>query len=558
MSSPQRPACEFERLADDAWLLRFGDRPDPRFNARVHALAARIRDAGPSWLRSLVPAFASLGVFFSDDADADAVRSALQAWIGDDPRDGATGSTDAARTVEIPVSYGGEHGPDLESAAGELGIAPDDLIRRHSGGDYTVAMIGFAPGFPYLSGLDAALALPRLATPRAQVAAGSVAIGGAQTGIYPRESPGGWRLLGCTPCVLFDPAREPPSLLQPGDRVRFVPVPAGAQAPPNVPVATADPPPRSGPAVDVIRPGLLTTVQDLGRPGWRHIGVAEGGALDRGTAMLANRLVGNDEDAAVLEITLRGPTLRFEAPVRVALVGARVAARFEGLEVPMGRPVDLPAGTLELGSLRGGARAWLAVSGGIDVPRVLGSRSTDLRGGFGGLEGRPLAAGDCLPLGRTTPVEVGGPRAPGWWIDPMPDEGIAIRYVPGAHAAATALATRGWRVSARSNRQGLRLEGDALDAPPADGVSEPVAPGTIQLPADGCPIVLLADAQTVGGYPRLGRVIAADLPRLAQCIPGQMLHFAPCDEATAHRLACAARARLARIRLMIDARLPAV
>lgn len=557
MPSPHPPECEFERLADDAWLLRFGDRIDPECNACVHAMAACIRAADPAWLRALVPAFASLGVFFVHDADPEAVRSALQERLAA-TRGAAAARIGSTRTVEIPVAYGGVHGPDLTSSAAELGIAPDELIRRHSSGDYAVAMIGFAPGFPYLSGLDPALALPRLATPRARVAAGSVAIGGAQTGIYPRESPGGWRLLGRTPCVLFDPAREPPSLLQPGDHVRFVPVSAEELEHPHAPATTAEPPSANGPAVHVIRPGLLTTVQDLGRPGWRHLGVAKAGALDRNAARLANRLVGNAEDAAVLELTLRGPTLRFETPVRVALLGARVAARFDGYEVPMGRPVELPVGTLELGSLRGGARAWLAISGGIEVAQVLGSRSTDLRGGFGGLEGRALVAGDRVPLGRMTPIDVTQPRAPAWWIDPAHEDGIAIRYVPGAHPAATALATRAWRVAARSNRQGLRLEGDALAAPPADGASEPVAPGTIQLPADGSPIVLLADAQTVGGYPRLGRVIATDLPRLAQCVPGQTLHFAPCDEAIAHQLACAARARLARIRLMIDARLPAI
>ncbi|HEY0506169.1 MAG TPA: biotin-dependent carboxyltransferase family protein [Lysobacter sp.] len=309
-------------------------------------------------------------------------------------------------------------------------------------------------------------------------------------------------------------------------------------------------------AVRVLRPGLLTTVQDDGREGWRHLGVARAGALDRGAARLANRLVGNDDEAAVLELTLLGPTLRFDAPARVALLGASVAARFDGERVPMGRPVALPAGTLELGALHGGARAWLAIDGGIDVPGVLGSRSTDLRGGFGGLQGRALQAGDALPLGPTHAGACEALRTVPWWIDPMHDgpARAPIRYVPSGHPAAAALARRLWQASTASNRQGLRLQGDALPVPAADGVSEPVAPGTIQLPSDGQPIVLLADAQTVGGYPKLGHVIAADLPRLAQCIPGQSLHFAPVDAATARRLACAARARLARIGVMIDAR----
>ncbi len=225
--TPSRPACDIEALADDAWLLRFGDTLDPALNAHVHALAARIRSRAPHWLRDLVPAFASLGVFFDPASSPDRVRVELEGIVESME---AVATTAGDRLVEIPVIYGGECGPDLESAAQELGMAAAQLAARHAAGEYTVAMIGFAPGFPYLSGLDPELALPRLATPRARVAAGSVAIGGAQTGIYPRESPGGWRILGRTPRVLFDPEQNPPTLLQPGDRVRFVAIASAAVA----------------------------------------------------------------------------------------------------------------------------------------------------------------------------------------------------------------------------------------------------------------------------------------------------------------------------------------
>ncbi|MFD0737952.1 biotin-dependent carboxyltransferase family protein [Lysobacter koreensis] len=310
----------------------------------------------------------------------------------------------------------------------------------------------------------------------------------------------------------------------------------------------------------VLAPGPQTTVQDLGREGWRHLGVARAGALDPRLAMLANRLVGNAAAAAVLEMTLQGPSLELVQPLRVALCGAVVAARFEPaagepIPIPSGRPVDLPRGILHVGALAGGARAWLAIAGGIDVAPVLGSRSTDLRGGFGGVEGRALQRGDALPLGAAPALDCSAPRIPGWWIDPDFDvaRDAPIRYRPASHAA-TALAERRWRVGARSNRQGLRLEGDALDALAGDGISAAVAPGTIQLPADGQPIVLLADAQTVGGYPRLGHVIAADLPRLAQLRPGDALRFQACDAETAARAACSWRARLARIELAIEER----
>lgn len=310
--------------------------------------------------------------------------------------------------------------------------------------------------------------------------------------------------------------------------------------------------------IHVLAPGLLTTVQDLGRDGWRHLGVARAGALDPVAARLANRLLGNPDDAAVLELTLQGPSLRFDAPVRIALCGRPVDARFEDTPLAFGRPIALPPGTLRLGAVRGGARAWLAVDGGFAAPPVLGSRSTDLRGGFGGHQGRALRAGDELVLGPGDADEPTSVQMPGWWIDPSFDaygRDAPIRYRPAQGAPAAALAARAWRVDAASNRQGLRLQGEALPAVAAGGgVSEPVAPGTVQLPPDGQPIVLLADAQTVGGYPRLGHVIAADLPRLAQLPPHAPLRFQACDAATAEAASRRARAELARLRLAIDAR----
>ena len=312
-------------------------------------------------------------------------------------------------------------------------------------------------------------------------------------------------------------------------------------------------------SIEIIAAGGMTTVQDLGRTGWRHLGVACAGVLDPEAATLANALVGNAAHAAVLELTLHGPVLRLARPVRIALCGAAVEATFDAADgtrtaIPGGRPVDLPAGTLRLGALRGGARAWLAFAGGVDAPVVLGSRSTDLRGGFGGWHGRPLQHGDVLPLGPVA-LDCATPAFPAWWIDPADGARDApVRYVPSRHPSATALAGQAWRASPRGNRQGLRLDGAALEAPAGDGISAAVAPGTVQLPPDGQPIILLADAQTVGGYARLGHVIAVDLPRLAQLRPGEAVRFAPCDARAATRLACGARARLARIRLMIEAR----
>ena len=230
MKSDFPGAFTLDALGETTLVLRFGERIDATINARVHAAAATLLDARLPGVFDVVPAYATLALHYdpalwtSDDGSApwrhiaDAVRTVF-----------AHATAPASRTsvaIEIPVSYGGAFGPDLDDVARRAQLDAAEVIRRHTTVDYQVAMIGFAPGFPYLLGLDAALETPRRASPRTRVPAGSVAIGGAQTGIYPGESPGGWQLIGRTPAILFDALRSPPSLLTPGDRVRFVAIDA--------------------------------------------------------------------------------------------------------------------------------------------------------------------------------------------------------------------------------------------------------------------------------------------------------------------------------------------
>lgn len=315
-------------------------------------------------------------------------------------------------------------------------------------------------------------------------------------------------------------------------------------------------------SIEALASGLLSTVQDAGRHGLRHLGVGSAGALDAYSLQVANSLVGNRADAAVLEITLAGPRLRFERAVRIALAGADIDAHVGEFALPCWHRIDLPAQTeLSIGPCRRGARAYLAISGGIDVPRVLGSASTDLRGGFGGFDGRALHAGDRLALGAASINDATAPHVAPWWIDPTPDLDFDLpalaRVLPGSDATspADALFVQAWQVSSRSDRQGLRLEGTPLAvADTRERISEPVMPGTVQLPPDGQPIVLLADAQTHGGYPRIGHVIAADLPGLAQLRPGETLRFAPVTPAQAHAAWRGQRQRLQRIALAIAAK----
>ncbi|WP_368564884.1 biotin-dependent carboxyltransferase family protein [Pseudoxanthomonas sp. UTMC 1351] len=307
---------------------------------------------------------------------------------------------------------------------------------------------------------------------------------------------------------------------------------------------------------DVLSPGLQTTVQDLGRDGWRHLGIARAGALDPLALTLANRLVSNEDESAALEITLHGPTLRLHAPARVALTGAAIEAHWNGIALPTGRPLVLPPGDLKLGGMRHGARSWLAVAGGFEVPVIMGSRSTDLRGCFGGLDGRALRAGDRLAVGNSVTPAVDAPWIAKWWIDERNTwQDLPIRFVASSHSNASALAAQSWTASVRCDRQGLRLEGPALPCSEGNGVSEPVAVGTVQLPPDGQPIVLLADAQTVGGYARLGYVASCDLPRLAQLRPGTKVHFIAITMEEAHRLAQEQRQQHARTAIAIRQRL---
>lgn len=284
----------------------------------------------------------------------------------------------------------------------------------------------------------------------------------------------------------------------------------------------------SGARVEVVRAGLHTTVQDAGRPGWAHLGVPAAGALDPVALGLANACVGNLSGAAGLECTLRGPRLRFPAGGTVAWVGAPVSGTVDGAPLPPGHPVAVPpGGEVDVGAIRVGLRGWLAVAGGIATEPVLGSRSVDTLGGLGG---RPLQAGDVLPLGPPPRHPPPGPGAPDW--PPLPGDGaLRCRVVPGPHADwfAGSPAASAYTVTPRSDRTGLRLDGPPLTRvdPARELVSIGVPAGAVQVPPDGRPVVLLANHQTAGGYPVAAVVCAADLPGLAQARPGTVLSFVP-------------------------------
>lgn len=293
-------------------------------------------------------------------------------------------------------------------------------------------------------------------------------------------------------------------------------------------------------SLTVVAPGLLTSVQDLGRWGHQALGVPVAGPMDSWSHRRANQLVGNPPDAATLEVTLRGPRLQCEGGVTVAVVGAVCDLRVDDCPVSSGQPIPIPdGGLLDIGTCRLGTRAYLAVAGGIDVPGVLGSRATHLVCGMGGIEGRALRTGDRLPVGRppgrpvARPVATGdGPR--------LPDAECTVRVLPGPQRdwfddeTWAQLLGAPFLVSPASNRMGYRLQGAALPRSRQDELlSEPVAMGAIQVPGGGDPLLLMADCQTMGGYPKIATVIAADLPLAGQLGPGQRVRFAVCTRADA-------------------------
>lgn len=276
----------------------------------------------------------------------------------------------------------------------------------------------------------------------------------------------------------------------------------------------------------VIAPGMLCTVQDLGRPGYQRFGVPSGGAMDRVACIIANRLVGNPATAACLEITAGGATFEVLSPCVIAVTGGDLGATLNGQPFPTWISAFVrPGQCIAFEGRRHGARAYLALAGGVDVPCVLGARSTYLPGRFGGLAGRALQADDVI---RSAPLAEDLTRIAGraW---PMPiDYAPLIRILPFSADLTDLhdLTTLPWRVGTTSNRIGLRLEGRTLSVGSAgDLPSFGVFPGVIQLPPDGRPILLMADAQPTGGYPVIAVAIQADLHRAAQLLPGDEVRF---------------------------------
>lgn len=288
--------------------------------------------------------------------------------------------------------------------------------------------------------------------------------------------------------------------------------------------------------IQVLYPGAFTTIQDLGRPGYQAFGVPVSGAMDLSACKAANSLAGNEPGAAVLEMTLLGGTYTFDAPAKIALCGADMSPRIGDVPLPMWKAADVsPGDILSLGYAKEGCRTYLAASGGIDVPLVMGSRSTNVRCHLGGLEGRSLKAGDYLRICKGPERSAGRPRGNDRESDiriPRYSCSVTVRALPGpqddlfTEKGLDTFFSSEYVMEEGSDRMGIRLSGKQVESRSGtDILSDGIAFGSVQITSSGQPIVLMADRQTTGGYAKIATVLSEDLWMLAQMKPGDTVHF---------------------------------
>ena len=491
---------------------------------------------------------------------ADSAQSARRIAAQLPELDLAVQAKSEGKLVQIDTLYDGE---DLADVGRLTGLGVEGVVAAHTGQVWTVAFGGFAPGFGYMVGENQRLEVPRRSSPRTAVPAGSVALAGHYSAVYPRQSPGGWQLIGRTAARMWDLGREQPALAAPGDRVQFravrelVEIPDPASPAESVTAAGAqDAGADSG--LRILSPGLQSLVQDLGRHGHGGLGVSAAGALDRSSLRRANRIVGNQPSAAVVESVAGGLRVQAVGDQVLAVTGAPVALTIappsdvpgagtagdttakhstaeddggrsgEVRQVPMATAFALLDGeVLTLGAPQRGFRTYLAVRGGVDTQPVLGSRSTDTMSGIGPA---PLAAGGFIKAGKATSSNVvGNPE-----VQPdYPDTGVTVLdIVPGPRddwfdaAALDSLCSQDWTVTPRSNRVGMRLDGKPLErSRSGELASEGTVAGALQVPPEGQPVLFLADHPITGGYPVVAVVVDHQLDAAAQVPIGGRLRF---------------------------------
>ncbi|WP_418908435.1 carboxyltransferase domain-containing protein [Glutamicibacter endophyticus] len=449
------------------------------------------------------------------------------------------------RLIEIPVHY---DGADLAAVAELTGLSVAAVIDAHCAQQWTAAFGGFAPGFAYLAAENDTLQVPRRDSPRTAVPAGSVALAGNYSAVYPRESPGGWQLLGHTELQMWDSHRENPALIAPRDIVRFRAVPARATlsepttAQPSTPPSNGESAAK-GPGLRILDAGLQSLLQDEGRAHLGHLGVPRSGAADLTALHQANRLVGNHPARAAIENLTGRLEVQAQGDLVLALAGADVCAditpaEHDELRRPRPAPLNAPFALLDGERLRlspgaAGLRSYLSIRGGFAVEAELGSCSSDTLSGLGPA---PLCGGDFLPVTPVLSGHIVGAPEPSTLPLPEAEGHYLLRITPGPRAdwfgasGLTRLTEQDWVVSSDSNRVGMRLsttdQGQPLERTRTGELqSEGVPLGALQVPPNGLPVLFLADHPVTGGYPVIATVREADVALAAQLPPGTHVRF---------------------------------
>ena len=556
--------------SEDSLQIQFEQKICPGVNHQISAFfqAFELMTKDMPEIIEIVPTYCAVSIYFDEkSASPELIRKVALAVLekmddkeGSGVRAGEGDLPEGGRIISIPVCYEDqEFAPDLEKVCAHAKMTKEEVIRLHSASEYLIYMMGFLPGFPYLGGMDERLNTPRLESPRTKIPAGSLAIGGAQTGLYPVESPGGWNIIGRTPLKLFDLSRNPQFLYRAGDKIRFVPISRqkfdsfdekswlkeelGVEGSPATGAASATATCTSackkesfacGGGIKILEAGLLTTVQDSGTRGFQKYGISQSGAMDMTSFRLANRLCGNDQNAACLETTLSGPTLTFVNECDFALTGAVFeAANLDGQSIEMNKKYHAAAGSkLSCGIASKGLRSYIAFSGGILVPEFFGSCSTNLKSKSGGYYGRKLEAGDELALGYKKEG-----RAPGQEaeleseVTVFPDEILTLNCQKSSQTdffdeeCLERFTSLVYTIAPQSDRMGIRFEGESLDCGKTDIISDAIPLGAVQITSAGLPVVMAADRQTTGGYAKIACVKKESMCRLAQAIPGTKVRF---------------------------------
>ena len=492
---------------------------------RIWALVHTLRQ----WddLSEVVPGMTNLlAIFKTTPEDPDGVMARLRAaW------ERAESIDIKGKTIEIGVHYGGEHAIDLAALCDHSGLSDRAVVRLHHEGIYTVFALGSAPGFGYLHGLDPRIHMPRKTVPSLKMA----------KRLRHHRRHADWRRgadrserLEFHRFRRFQDVRPDSGRARDHGAGRHRALPAG----------------KDRAVIEIVDAGPLNTIQDLGRPGYRDIGVTASGAMDPLALKIANLLVGNNEGAAAIEVQTFPLRLRFSEATLFAVTGG-ANAKLDGVTLPPWWMQTAASGqVLELLPSSVDARAYIGFGGGVDVPMVMGSRSTALRGAFGGIDGRYLQKGDTLPLGEAVATAL---PTDGLGVVPptialatsfpvAPDGTLLIRALPaGEHdlfgADAERFWNQSWKISPQSDRTGYRLSGEPVrPTEPVEMRSYGIVPGVVQVPPGGKPIVQMSDANTAGGYPKIAGVLDADLWRLGQARIGSCLRFVRSSHAEARAL----------------------